>query len=497
MQTRPNLRILLIEDHGDSAAWMRQILVRHGYEVAIAHDGADAEQQRATTTPDLVLMDLRLPDIDGLDLLDRFKAAQADLPIVMVTAHGSVTGAVDAMKKGAFNFIEKPVDVDVLLAVIEKAADYLRLRDENKRLRQQVREEQALLGGMVTKSETMRQVFSLVRSVAPTDANVLVAGENGTGKELVANALHQFSARSHGPLVKINCAAIPAELIESELFGHRRGAFTGAIADKVGLMEQAHGGTLMLDEIGEMPLSLQAKLLRVLQERQVTPVGGTKPVQLDFRLICATNIDLHVAMAQGKFREDLYFRVNTIAVKLPPLRDRPEDIPLLAAHFVKKFAKQYNRPVASIHPDAYEVLMRHPWRGNVRELEHVIERAVIVAEGSDILIDHLPDQLLANAETPAPQLAHAVGASAPRDLSSPSASPAASVPAAAEGAPPITSLDDLEKWAIVRTLKHTRGNKRAAASILGIHRPTLYKKLQRYGLADEIGSRDAEPELAR
>lgn len=495
MQTRKHLRILLIEDHGDSAAWMRQILVREGYDVAIAHDGADAVRQREAAQPDLILMDLRLPDIDGLDLLERFKAAQPDLPVVMVTAHGSVTGAVDAMKRGAFNFIEKPVDVDVLLAVIEKAADYLRLRDENKRLRQQVREEQALLGGMVTKSEMMRQVFSLIRSVAPTDANVLIAGENGTGKELVANALHQFSARAHGPLVKINCAAIPAELIESELFGHRRGAFTGAIADKIGLMEQAHGGTLMLDEIGEMPLSLQAKLLRVLQERQVTPVGGTKPVQLDFRLICATNIDLHVAMAQSKFREDLYFRVNTIAVKLPPLRDRPEDIPLLAAHFVKRFAKQYSRPVASIHPDAFDVLMRHPWRGNVRELEHVIERAVIVAEGNEILIDHLPDHLLTRVDLPAPALAHAVGASGPREVAA--GSPASVQTGAAEGAPPITSLDDLEKWAIVRTLKHTRGNKRAAASILGIHRPTLYKKLQRYGLADEIGTREVEPELAR
>ena len=343
--SRQKPRVLLVEDHEDSAAWTKQILARHGYDVVLASNGATAEQQRLDSPPDLVLMDLRLPDVDGLDLLRRFKAAQPELPVVMVTGHGSVSDAVEAMKQGALNFIEKPVDVDVLLAVLEKASDYLRLRDENVRLRQQVKEEQSLLGDMLTKSEKMRQVFSLIRSVAPTDANILIFGENGTGKELIANALHQFSHRSNGPLVKINCAAIPAELIESELFGHRRGAFTGAIADKTGLMEQAHGGTLLLDEIGEMPQSLQAKLLRVLQERHVTPVGGTRLVQLDFRLICATNTDLQAAMAQGRFREDLYFRINTIAVSLPPLRERLEDIPLLANHFVRKFARQYARPV--------------------------------------------------------------------------------------------------------------------------------------------------------
>lgn len=307
----------------------------------------------------------------------------------------------------------------------------------------------------------MRHVLGIVRSVAATDASVLITGENGTGKELVADALHQLSDRARGPFVKINCAAMPAELIESELFGHRRGAFTGAISDKMGLFEQATGGSLLLDEIGEMPYALQAKLLRVLQERQARPLGGNRTVALDFRLITSTNIDLQQAIAQGRFREDLFFRINTIAVELPPLRERAEDIPVLAEYFREQFAAEYGRGVTAIRQNAHHALLRHAWRGNVRELEHAIERAVIVCQGHEIVASDLPEAVTADRTDP-----H----DAALDLG-------------------VATLEEVERAAILRTLEHTRGNKRAAAAILGVYRPVLYSKLRKYG----IGTIESRP----
>jgi DNA-binding NtrC family response regulator len=299
----------------------------------------------------------------------------------------------------------------------------------------------------------MHEVFDLVRCVAPTEAHVLISGQNGTGKELVANAIHALSPRANGPFIKVNCAAIPEGLVESELFGHRRGAFTGAILNHVGLFEAAHGGTLLLDEIGEMPPHLQTKLLRVLQDRQARPLGGLQAVQLDFRLICATNNDLRAATVSGKFREDLYFRINTIGVAVPTLRERPEDILLLATRFLARYAATYGKRPITIDESAREVLLRHEWRGNVRELEHAIERAVIVARGPKLRVEHLPESLHAAAPAPMP-----------------------------ENFPPIMTLAALERLAILRTLEHTRGNKRAAAALLGVYRPTLYSKLRKYGI---------------
>jgi DNA-binding NtrC family response regulator len=316
------------------------------------------------------------------------------------------------------------------------------------------------LGSLLSANAAMHAQFDLIRCVAPTEANVLIAGENGTGKELVANAIHALSPRRRGPLIKVNCAAIPEELMESEMFGHRRGAFTGAIMDHVGLFEAACGGTLLLDEIGEMPAHLQTKMLRVLQDRQARPVGALRTVDLDFRLICATNGDLRGATGRGEFRQDLYFRINTIALTVPPLRERPEDILLLAEHFLERFALRYGRRTLAFDAAARDALVRHEWRGNVRELEHAVERAVIVSRGPRLGLEHFPESL-----------------QAPRGVT----------PACL---PPIMPLAELERLAIMRTLEHTRGNKRAAAAILGVYRPTLYSKLRKYGISGPTTSTD-------
>jgi transcriptional regulator with PAS, ATPase and Fis domain len=318
------------------------------------------------------------------------------------------------------------------------------------------------LGELVTRSPRMIEAFDLVRCVAPTDASVLIVGENGTGKELAANALHALSLRADKPFIKVNCAAIPDELIEAELFGHRRGAFTGAIADRAGLFEAARGGTMLLDEIGEMPSHLQTKLLRVLQDRQARRVGGGPIVDLDFRLVCATNCDLRAATLDGRFRQDLFFRINTMTVTLPPLRERPEDIQLLADHFLRRFGEKYGRDDITLDDAARERLLAHDWRGNVRELEHVIERAVIVARNSRLRVNELPECL---------QPGHDLNARM-----------------AAAAAPPVWRLAELERMAIVRALEHTKGNKRAAAALLGIYRPTLYSKLRKYGIIDPAAS---------
>jgi len=353
-------------------------------------------------------------------------------------------------------FKEKPVSAATLRSVLAVAAR----RGVSARTESEPTHSRPVsLGGLLTNSASMREVFELVRCVAPTDANVLITGEHGTGKELVANAIHSLSPRHNGPFVKINCAAIPDELIESELFGHRRGAFTGAVANHMGLFEAAAGGTLLLDEIGEMPAHLQTKLLRVLQERQARPVGGVRAVTLDFRLICATNCNLRAAATSGRFRQDLYFRINTIGISVPALRERPEDILLLAEHFLDRLGHRYGRRLAGIEDAARDALATHSWRGNVRELEHAIEHAVVVSRGTRLRLEDLPESLQPGKRV------------APLTV------------------PPLMPLAELERLAIVRTLEHTRGNKRAAAAILGVYRPTLYSKLRKYGIL-EPSSRD-------
>jgi DNA-binding NtrC family response regulator len=454
-------RVLIIEDDRDSAEFLKLLVEPRGYLVRTAATAQEARDSLTTWRPELVLMDMMLPDAQGLDLLRHFREASPETQIIMVTGYGSVPKAVEAMEAGAFSFIEKPVDVGILMAMLEKAGEKLALSAENRRLKEELREHTAF-ANIVARSDKMRQLFHLIRSVAPTDASVLVHGENGTGKELVATAIHQHSKRTSGPFIKINCAAIPSELIESELFGHKRGAFTGAVSDKTGLMELADGGSLLLDEIGEMPANLQVKLLRVLQDREFRPVGGSRIIKPNFRLICATNVNLDSALGDGKLREDLYFRINTVTLSIPPLRDRTDDILLLAEHFLGRFSTEHQRSIASIHPDAGRALLRYRWPGNVRELEHVIERAVIVAEGTQVTVDDLPPEVRDADRFPA-QSGFVI--------------------------PPHHTLEEIEKLASLETLERTRWNKRKAASILGVYRPTLYNKLKKYKLTDRIEER--------
>jgi DNA-binding NtrC family response regulator len=449
-------RILIIDDDRDSAEFLKLLVEPRGDLARTASDATQAREILRAWRPEVVLMDLMLPDADGLDLLRDFKEASPETQVIMVTGYGSVPKAVEAMRLGAFSFIEKPVDADVLLVMLDKATEKLQLSAENRRLKEELREHTSF-ASIVGRSDKMRQLFHLIKSVAPTDASVLICGENGTGKELVASAIHEHSKRKKGPFIKINCAALPSELIESELFGHKRGAFTGAVSDKTGLMELADGGSLLLDEIGEMPANLQVKLLRVLQDREFRPVGGSRVIQPNFRLVCATNINLDAALGEGKLREDLYFRINTVTLSIPALRDRTEDILLLADHFLDQFSTQHQRNIRSIKPEAAKALLRYRWPGNVRELEHVVERAVIVAEGNDVTLDDLP-ATIRDAERLPNQSGFVI--------------------------PPHHTLEEIEKLAILQTLERTRGNKRKAASILGVYRPTLYNKLKKYNLLE-------------
>jgi DNA-binding NtrC family response regulator len=453
MSTASQIRVLLVDDNADTLGWMQLLLNHDGYETRTADSGAAAEQVRDAWHPQLVLMDLRLPDIDGTELLSRFKEAAPTTEVIMISGHGSVAKAVNAMKAGAYSFIEKPVDPDVLLSITSKALERLLLSDENQRLRAQLKKRDRF-GDIIGSNEKMQQLYQLISLTAPTDANILIHGESGTGKELVATAVHQHSKRSAGPFIKINCAAVPAELIESELFGHRKGAFTGATADKVGLVQLAEGGSLLLDEIAEVPQQTQVKLLRLLQEREFRPVGGSRLVRANFRLICATNASLD--LPSSKLREDLYFRINTITLEIPPLRERPDDIPLFCDYFLTKFASQHERPVPALHPSAQNALLHYNWPGNVRELEHVLERAVILSAGRDITVQDLPE-----------------------GFQEPHASVAMPDTIVGQG-----TLAEIERMAILRAMEKAKGNKRAAASMLGVYRPTLYGKLRKHKLGE-------------
>jgi DNA-binding NtrC family response regulator len=460
-------RVLIIEDNHDAAEALKLLVESHGYTARTAATGTDARGLFNDWETHLVLMDLMLPDVSGLELLREFRDTRPEAQIIVVTGFGTVPTAVEAMSAGAFSFIEKPVDSTVLLAMLKKAEEKGAIAAENQRLRDEVREHTSF-SSLVARSESMQRLFHMIGSVAVTDASVLITGESGTGKELIATAIHRNSRRASGPFIKINCAAIPHELIESELFGHKRGAFTGAVSDKTGLMELADGGTLLLDEVAEVPQQVQAKLLRVLQDREFRPVGGSRAIQPNFRLLSATNVNTDTALSQGKIREDLYFRINTVTLSIPPLRERPEDIPLLIEHFLNRFSTLHERDVTSVHPDAVKALREYAWPGNVRELEHVIERAVIVAVGGEITRDDLMP--LTRDDERAPQS---------REFA----------------IPPHYTLAEIEKLAIVQTLERTHWNKRKAASILGVYRPTLYHKLKKYNLIGQadVRSRPKKP----
>jgi DNA-binding NtrC family response regulator len=447
---RPQFKVLVVEDEAEVADHIDALIRGWGYCARVSNDGQGVRSALVEWNPDFALIDLGLPDCDGLEVLRELRERHVES--VAMSGWPSMLIAEKTVASGARFFLEKPISPITLRSILAEAEGRI-ARGRGAASPGTTLAGAQALGGILSASPKMHEVFDLVRCVAPTDAHVLITGDNGTGKELVANAIHALSPRANGPLIKVNCAAIPEDLIESELFGHRRGAFTGAITDRVGLFEAARGGTLLLDEIGEMPPHLQTKLLRVLQDHRARPVGGVKPVDLDFRLICATNCHLRAAATSGGFRQDLYFRINTFGITVPALKDRPEDIILLATHFLERFARQYGKRPLAVDEAVHHVLLRHEWRGNVRELEHAMERAVIVARGSRLRVEHLPETLQVRRRPPAPL-----------------------------EAPPIMPLAELERLAILRTLEHTRGNKRAAAAILGVYRPTLYSKLRKYGI---------------
>jgi DNA-binding NtrC family response regulator len=367
--------ILLIDDEKSIRNVLKDILQHEGYRIEEAADGEQGLQKLATQPFDLVLCDIKMPKMDGLEVLQQIMQLQPDVPVIMISGHGTIETAVDAVKKGAFDFIAKPPDLNRLLITIRNALDKNTLVKETRVLKKKVQRVQDIIGN----STGIAKIISTIEKVAPTDARVLVTGENGTGKELVARWLHEKSNRANQPLIEVNCAAIPAELIESELFGHEKGSFTSAIKQRIGKFEQANGGTLFLDEIGDMTLSAQAKVLRALQEGKITRVGGEKELSVDVRVIAATNKNLLEEVSQKNFRLDLYHRLSVILIEVPALNERADDIPLLVSHFLQEIATDYRQPVKNIEPLAIEALMKHQWTGNIRELRNVVERLVILS----------------------------------------------------------------------------------------------------------------------
>jgi DNA-binding NtrC family response regulator len=454
-------RVLVVDDEPDMAEWLADITRRAGYDTRVAVRGDEAEETFASWVPDVALVDLMLPDANGADLVRQFKSMSPGTEVLVISGQGSIPRAVEAMKAGASYFLEKPIDGESVLAILGRALERVDLEAENVALKRQLRDRYQF-DNIIGRSRKMRELFDLVAAVADSEANILIQGENGTGKELIANALHYNCRRAKGPFIKINCAAIPKDLIESELFGYRRGSFTGANSDKDGLLEQAQGGSLLLDEIGEMPSYLQTKLLRVLQEREYRPVGSDRVIRVDFRLICATNVDVEAALKDGRLREDLYFRINTITLRVPALRERTEDIPLLCDYFLDRFRQRYQRSVRTIAPSAYHLLIRCRWQGNVRELENAIERAVLVAKGSEITPADLPDSLREDG-------------SSSGDLVMPAN----------------RTLAEIERMTIVQALERTNWNKQEAAAQLGLYRPTLYSKMRKHKIPDEGRGRRA------
>jgi DNA-binding NtrC family response regulator len=451
--------ILVIEDKESMAQMLRQTLEGEGYRVLTAKDGEEGLKQFGGERVDLVLTDLKLPRKDGLEVLRGVREADPFVPVIVMTAFGTIETAVAAVKDGAFDFLTKPFDTGHLLVLIQRALEGVRARRENLILKEEFRE-QLGLPTIVGKSEALQEVIRQIRKAAPTTATVLLLGESGTGKELFARALHHMSLRKTGPFVALNCAAIPRDLLESELFGHERGAFTDAKERKLGRFELAHGGTLFLDEIGEMDLALQSKLLRALEGHAIERVGGTKPITIDVRIVAASNRDLGQAVQAKQLREDLYYRLSVLPVRIPPLRERREDIPLLVDHFLDKFGRETKRGAMTLAPETLQALMQHPWKGNVRELENCIERAVILSEGVVIRPETLGLGPSESAEAH-PQEPHLQGGL--HETAS------AAVRAA-------------ETRMIKKVLAETKGNKSRAAEILQVSYKTLLTKIKEYGL---------------
>ena len=453
-------RILVIDDEPSVTDALQLVLTELGHRVDAVKSGAAARELLKGSAYDLVFTDLRLPDVNGIELLALIKRDTPDTEVIVMTAHGSLAITIEAIKLGAFYYIEKPFTTQHVTTLVERALQFEAIKRENRSLKSALGEGDDF--GIIGRHPKMRQIHSIIRTAAPSDASVLIEGESGTGKELIAAAFHFQSSRAKLPFTRINCAAIPHELIESELFGYRKGAFTGADRDKRGLIEATAGGTLLLDEIAEMPLHLQTKLLRVLQERQLRRLGDEQEISVDFRLVSSTNRDTAQMIREGALRKDLYFRISTIKVKPPPLRERLDDVPLLARRFLEQYAEKYQKRIREISTAAFALLMRYDWPGNVRELESVVEHAVLFATEDKLTPEALPEEL------------HTTQSGEFRCV-----------------IPPYFTMEEIEREAIAQTLERTGGNVKRTAEILKYHRPRLYRKMKSFGLR---GGADGENE---
>ena len=450
--------ILVVDDDSAHRTMLRTLLSGWGYTIFEADDGTSAIEQVHEQPFDLILMDIRMIKVSGLEALTAIRTYNPAIPIVLMTAYASVETAVEALKSGAYDYLPKPLNFDELKITIERAMDHSGLKEENRLLRESL-DTQFDSQDIIGRSSSMVKVLETVAQVAPSEATVLITGESGTGKEIIAGAIHHNSLRKNGPYIKINCAAITETLLESELFGHEKGAFTGAYKRKEGRFRQADGGSLFLDEISEMSTAMQAKLLRVIQEREITRVGGEEVIDVDVRVMAATNKELMEEIESGRFREDLYYRLNVVSVNIPPLRDRREDIPLLAQHFLKMFSEKNNKEIKGFTPQAMDNFLKYGWPGNVRELMNAVERGVVLAQ-----TEYLDERVLSVASKVEEFEAEMISKN---------------------GIPGDIPLDEIERVAILKALGLAEGNKSEAARRLGITRQTLLKKLKKYGVSPE------------
>jgi DNA-binding NtrC family response regulator len=458
-----NRRILIIDDERPILMTLEALLERRGYQVDTAPTASQGLKLLKSKSPALVLLDLQLPDAEGLEMLDRIKTELPEMQVIILTAHDSLHNAIESIKRGAYHFISKPYAPEELLSLIEKALEKQFLLRETEELREKTERLEKRLEiaearpAPIFKSKPMQEIEELINAMAPSDANVLIVGESGVGKEIIANVIHARSRRAEKEMVKLNCAAFPQTMIEGELFGYVKGAFTGAMNDFPGMIATANGGTLFLDEISDMPADLQTRFLRVLQEREYRPLGSTQTMKADFRVIASSNRPIAQALSENRLRSDLYYRLNTFQIEVPPLRERKQDIPPLIGLFLKQFSQQLGKPEPDIAPDAFQKLLDYAWPGNVRELQNAIEYAVVLAQHGLIDVKELPTEV--------------------------------QLPAALQqverGARPRTgvqSLDEVERDTILRALAECHGNKKKAAELLGIQRPTLYNKMKRYAI---------------
>jgi DNA-binding NtrC family response regulator len=450
-------RVLLVDDELNMAKTQAKILQRKGYTVETASNGRDALRLLDETPFDVVITDLKMPVMDGMQLLREMDTKACGCAVIVLTGHGTIESAVEAMRSGATDYLTKPCNPDELLLKVDKLIETKRLREEVEQLRREVRAYKKF-GEIIGQSPIMRQIYFLIAAVSENKSTVLVTGESGTGKELVARTIHRQGPWAERPFVAINCGAMSETLLDSQLFGHRRGAFTGAIADHNGVFQTANGGTLFLDEISEIPLALQVKFLRVVQEKEVTPLGSNRPIKVDVRLIAASNRDLEEEVKKGTFREDLFYRLNVVPIHLPPLRERREDIPLLIEHFIATFSREYKVEPKKVVPEALEKLITYPWPGNIRELQNVIERMFALSRSTEITLADLPGPIAGFEEKPV------------------------SFQELAE----LPTLEDMEKSLVVAALRKSQGNKNEAARLLAIDRQRLYRKIEKYGLESTI-----------